>query len=836
MRWVKRIGLVVGVLALVLSVYIAFLIRDSFPKTDGELVVEGLNSKVEVIRDEWGIPYIFADNTHDLFFAQGYTHAQERFWQMDFWRHIGAGRLTELFGEGIVDTDIFLRSMGFTRLAEEELATMSDLSRSVLQSYADGVNAYLDGRSRSQVSFEYALLRLQNSSYTIEPWEPIHTLTWGKLMSWDLSGNMGAELDRAELAAALPLERVEQLYPPFPAGHPHIVGPEDGTAGSVPTAALPIPEAALGALEETARRARGLWALTGGGFEGIGSNSWVLSGSMTGSGMPLLANDTHLSIQMPGIWFSNGLHCRPLGEDCPFNVVGVSFPGVPAVVIGHNDRIAWGVTTQAVDTQDLFIERVDPDDPTRYEVEGEWVAFEVRQETLSVAGGEDFTFEVRSTRHGPVVSGVLFDDDFLDGTSAVGLPADYVVALAWESLRPSTLVEAVFGLNLATGYDDFREAASKWDIAAQNLVYADVEGNIAYQSTGRVPIRPAGDGRYPVPGWTSEYTWTGSVPFEEMPFLLNPPSGFISTANQPVIPREAHPFLTSDGDLGFRARRIVDMLAGSVGHTVETMQQMQMDNFHGGAALLVPHLLQVDPAGDAGVVELLEELGRWIGGRSSLQATGDSSGAAAFNAIWRHLLANLFHDDLPEDQRPYGGARETVVVANLLALPDDPYWDDVTTTERVERRDDILHRSMVEAHAELSSTFRDREEWSWGRMHVTEFRSPTFGESGIGLIEWFFNRTAPARVGGGPTVVNAVGWNAAEGYRTDWIPAHRMVIDLGDFGRSSFLHTTGQSGHAFHRHFDDMIEAWVDGVQAPMRWDPADIEASARSTLVLLPR
>jgi penicillin G amidase len=311
--------------------------------------------------------------------------------------------------------------------------------------------------------------------------------------------------------------------------------------------------------------------------------------------------------------------------------------------------------------------------------------------------------------------------------------------------------------------------------------------------------------------------------------------GFISTANQPVIPREVRPFLTSDGDLGFRARRIVDLLEGSGQHTVETLQRMQMDNYHGGAALLVPYLLDVDPAGDPAVAEIQEELAAWADGSAPFQASGDSSGAAAFNATWRHLLAGVFHDELPEDLHFNGGARETVVVANLMEEPDDPFWNDLTT-DRVERRDDILHRSMVEAHAELSSIFRDRDSWSWGRMHVTEFRSPTFGESGIGPIEWLFNRMAPARVGGGPAVVNAVGWDASEGYRTDWIPAHRMVIDLGDFGRSTFLHTTGQSGHAFHRHFDDMIEAWVDGKQAPMRWSRAEIDANARSTLVLLPR
>lgn len=831
MRWVKRIFLSILVLVVLASAFLFFLVRNSFPQVDGEITVGGLNSQVEVIRDEWGVPHIYASTTHDLFFAQGYTHAQERFWQMDFWRHIGAGRLSELFGEDQVETDMFLRSLGFTVQANQELAAMSARSRSILQSYADGVNAYLEGRGVNSLSLEYTILGLQNSSYEVEPWSPVNTLTWAKLMSWDLSGNLSDEIDRTVIASNLPVDRVEQLYPPFPEGHPYIVG---GPEGSMEVEVPGLPDAALGQLLRVARDAERVWSLTGGGFEGIGSNSWVLSGSKTRSGLPILANDTHLANQIPAIWFANGLHCVPVGPDCPFRVVGFSFAGVPAVVVGHNERIAWGVTTQSVDTQDLFIEKVNPDNERQYEVEGMWVDFETRRETLRVAGGDDVIFEVRVSRNGPIVSGTLIEEDLFDDSSALETPDDFAVALAWSSLRPSLLVEAFIGLNLAGNYDDFREATANWDIAAQNVVYADVDGNIAYQSTGSVPVRAAGNGRYPVPGWTGEYDWVGTVPFEEMPALFNPPSGYIVTANQFVIPASSEPFLTADGGHGYRAARITELLAASGGLDVGIMQGFQVDSRDGGAARVVPYLLAIDAEGDFGLSEIQDELRLWLEADEPLQARWDSSGAAAYQSIWRHILTNTFHDDLPEVVRPYGGGRWFTVVAELLEAPNDPYWNDINTDE-VENRDDILRLSMVDAYDELSSLFRNRGAWSWGRLHTASFENPTFGLSGIGPIEWLFNRDAPPRVGGSGELVNANGWDAAVGYEVVWIPSQRMVVDFDDFNRSTFLHSTGQSGHAFHRHYTDMIEPWTDGLHAPLWWSRQSVEDNARSTLILLP-
>ncbi len=832
MRWARRILVGLLVLAAVIAIFGFFLVRRPFPQVDGDLAAGGVDGAVEVIRDTDGVPHIYAGSEHDLFFAQGLVHAQDRFWQMDFWRHIGAGRLSEMFGNSQVETDLFLRSLDFTGLAEQELEMLDEGQRAILEAYAEGVNAYVESRSPSQVSLEYAILPLQASGYEIEPWTPLNTLTWAKVMSWDLSWNMLQEIDRAVLSAGLSVERVDQLYPAYPEDHPVIVDSEGGaTADSL---APTPPEGALVALGSAATRARDVWAITGGGFAGIGSNNWVVGGSHTESGKPVLANDPHLSIQMPSIWYQNGLHCNETSDDCPYQVVGFSFAGTPGVVLGHNERLAWGVTNQSADTQDLFIEKVNPDDPTQYEFEGEWVDMESRAETIVVAGGDDIDYDVMVTRHGPVISDTYFDEPPFLG-SDLDLPDDYVVSLAWQTLQPSTLVEAIIGMNRATTHEEFRAALSKWDIAGQNMVYADVDGNIGYQATGELPIRASGDGSWPVPGWTGEHEWTGTVPFEEMPALFNPPSDYIATANNPVIRPGGEPFFSVDANYGYRAVRIEEMLdSNPSGFSVTTAQGLQMDGFDGGAPNVIPHLLAIGSEDEA-VAAMQEVIEPWTTGPSAFIAAPDSPGCAAYQAVWAHLLRLTFHDEIPEDSWPDGGSRWFTVVGGLLENPDDPFWDDVRT-ETVEDRDAILEQAMIDAHHELTDLLGDdTTSWRWADLHTASFENLTFGQSGIAPIEWLFNRSAPNRVGGSDDIVNAVGFHPPDGYGVDWLPSMRMVIDLSDLAASTSVNTTGQSGHAFHTHYADMLDSWTDGTQHPMRWTRDQVEQGAEGSLTLAP-
>src|SRR3990172_1728278 len=535
-RVIRRGLIAVGsLIALLLILLVAgiILVRASFPRTRGTIKVPGLHSSVEVLRDAQGVPQIYATDTHDVFFAQGYVHAQDRFWQMDFWRHIGSGRLSEMFGESQLETDKFLRTMGWARVVEQELAALAPEARAALVAYAEGVNAYLAQHRGPSLSLEYAVLGLLTPGYTPEPWTPLNSLTWAKAMAWDLGGNMKLELERAVLLRKLGPQRLAELFPAYPAENPIIVaGPYAARHGGYAFAAEL--EAALPALSRVGARLQTLYTLLGGGLEGIGSNNWVVSGSRTTSGAPLLADDMHLGLRIPSIWYENGLHCEPVGAACPLEVVGYSFAGLPGVIVGHNQDIAWGVTNVGPDVQDLYLERLNPQNPDQYEVNGQWVDMTIVEETIQVAGSEPVLLTVRTTRHGPILSDV---DDAYAGLAAAHSGAtgeQYAVALRWTALDPTSIVRSELRLNQPHNWDEFRAALRDWDVPSQNFVYADRAGNIGYQTPGRIPVRAAGDGRLPVPGWTDEFEWQGYIPFEELPSLFNPPQGFIATANNAV--------------------------------------------------------------------------------------------------------------------------------------------------------------------------------------------------------------------------------------------------------------------------------------------------------------
>jgi penicillin G amidase len=827
-RWPRRlaIGVLAAVLVLVLVAValVTWSIRRPFPVTDGQLTLAVLDAPVDVLRDELGIPTIVASTERDLVRAQGFVHAQDRFWQMDVNRHIAAGRLAELFGPDQLDVDRFLRTLGFESVVREELAGLDPQAREALGDYADGVNAYLASRPHRALGLEYSVLGLQNRDYRPQPWEPIHTLLFLRLMAWDLGGNMTGEIERARLAHELGPERTADLFPPYPPWTPAIVD-DDAAVEEAEAAAHDEVLASPGVqhdLAEVESALDALVAVRGHQPDGVGSNSWAVGGSRSATGAPLIANDPHLGIGMPAIWYANTLRCAEDAPDCDLHAGGFSFPGSPAVIIGHNERIAWAVTNLGPDVQDLYVERVNPDDPDQYEVDGEWVDMEVAEETLFAADGSSETLAVRRTRHGPVLSGVYGALDEAEETGALG-DDQHVLALRWTALEPTRTVESFLGFNKAQDWEEFRAAAEHMHIAAQNLTYADVDGSIGYQATGRVPMRAGGDGTVPVPGWTDEFAWTGYVPFEELPWMLDPEGGVIATANNPVAGPDYPHFLSSDYDYGHRAHRIETLLAGAGDEvTVEAMSAMQGDEHDAGSEHVVPHLLDVD-SDDERVQAIQELLRTWDG-----QAAADSASAAAYQATWRHLLAGTFHERMPERYHPNGRSRWLEVTARLLEDPDSWWW-------QPQGRDARLEQAMAEAHDELVERLGDDPAgWRWGDLHTATFRNATLGQSGIGLIERLFNR-GPYSVGGGFSIVNATGWNAAEGYEVVWLPSLRLVMDLADLDGTRGIHTTGQAGHAYHRHYVDMAEPWQANELHHMPWSVDRAREEARDHLRLQP-
>jgi penicillin amidase len=854
-RFLMRGLIAVVILALVLGAGGAFyfksylpntVAKQSFPQIDGEIRVAGLEGPVDVYRDSMGIPHIYAASAHDLFFAQGYVHAQDRFWQMDAWRHIGSGTLSEMFGSAQVETDTFLRTLGWRVTAEAEWEALGPDSRAILQAYTDGVNAYLKDHNGTALSLEYAILGLLSPDYKIEPWTPVNSLTWGKAMAWDLRGNMDEEITRAVLLKTLTPEQVDQLYPLYPEDHPVIVNKiGDGTAASAVPAA-PMDPALLSALplDSVQSNIALLDPLLGQLSDGIGSNSWAVSGKLTDTGMPILANDPHLGIQMPSIWYQVDMHCMPKSDACPFEMAGFSFAGVPGVVIGHNDRIAWGFTNTGPDVMDLFIEKVNPENPNQYEVDGKWVDFETRKETIAIVGGEPVEVTVRLTRHGPVISdaygplkdqGDPKDKEFVPFKERAGieLPQQYVIALQWTALTPSTPFEAIWGFDKAQNWDEFRAAASNFHVPAQNLLYADVDGNIGYQMPGDVPIRKKGDGRFPVPGWNSEYDWTGYIPFEEQPYTFNPAEGYIVTANNQVPPR-GYPYLvTADWDYGFRANRIVEMIQNAPGKIdIAYIQKMQGDAYDASAAALLPIWSEINyKAASPNEAYALDLLQKWDD-----QSTADSKAAAVYQQFWWNLDQNTFNDDLPERYAVSGGDKDFEVMRRLVQAPNDPFWDDRSTADKVETRDDIFIASLVETVNQLEKNYgKDPAKWpTWGSLHTATFRNQTLGESGISLIEDLFNR-GPFPTGGGKSIVNATGWSIGESFEVDWLPSMRMIVDLSNLNNSLTVHTTGQSGHAYSKHYADMAPLWASVQYYPMWWDQPSAIKDAEGHLVLKP-
>ncbi|MGH3508048.1 MAG: penicillin acylase family protein [Nocardioidaceae bacterium] len=843
LRWVGVVVVLLLVAGVVASVW---TVRRSFPQTDGTIELEGLTSSVTVLRDDQGIPQIYAETPDDLFFAQGYVQAQDRFYEMDFRRHLTAGRLAEMVGEDALETDMFVRTLGWRRVAEQELALLSPTTRQYLDSFSSGVNAYLADHDGGDISLEYAALGLGGLDYKPEEWSSVDSLAWLKAMAWDLGSNMADEVDRSLATADLDVSEIAALYPDYPhaqnrpivnqGGIVDGVFEPDATGNSTREPRRPPPRygaRALDALSRAEQASRSLSELLG-TTSGLGSNAWVVSGDLTASGAPILANDPHLGASMPGVWYQMGLHCTTVDSACPFDVTGFTFAGLPGVVIGHNARIAWGFTNLYPDTQDLYLEQVDDDGTYLYD--GKRVPLETREETFGIAGEDSKTITVRTTRHGPLISDVSDDLSTVGANAPVGKRApergtDYAVALRWTALDPGRTAESLFALNKASNWDEFREAARTFEVPSQNMVYADVEGHIGYQAPGQIPIRRTGDGNWPVPGWDPAYDWSGDyIPFDALPNLFDPDSGVIVTANQAVIGEEYPYYIGDCYDYGYRAQRILGELTrmAEVGDlTPEDMLDLQLDNHSLLAEQLTPILLDINLPTDY-----------YRGGQRVLRGwdyamDADSVGAAYFNVVWRNLLELTFHDQLPEDTWPDGDSRWWTVMLEQLEDPYGPFWDNVETPN-AESRDMILQDAMMTARDDLTQAqSRNPKDWEWGHLHRLNLRNETVGDDSS-PVAFLFNR-GDYKVGGGSSIVNAVAWDASEGFEATSVPSMRMVIPMDNLDAARWINLTGASGHAYNSHYTDQADLWVDGETLPWLFSRDAVEAAGGDELTLEP-
>ncbi|MBI1943691.1 MAG: penicillin acylase family protein [Betaproteobacteria bacterium] len=790
-RFLRFAALAAALLAL-LAIGAFLYLRQSLPRIDGEARLAGLAAPVEVLRDRYGIPHIFAASLEDASFALGYVHAQDRLWQMEVNRRLGAGRLAEVVGAGALETDRFLRTLGVRRAAEANLKSLDAETLRLLEAYAAGVNAFL--ASDPVLPPEFWLTGARP-----EPWTPVDSVAWTKMMAWDLGGNWKNELLRMRLASALPLERIHQFVAPYP--------------GEAPPQIVDLKEL-YGTLERDAVRL----AEFAPDNEGLGSNNWVLSGARTASGKPLLANDPHLGLTAPPVWYF--AHLAAPGV----NVIGATLPGVPAVVLGRNDRIAWGFTNTGPDVQDLYIEKLDaaggylaPEGPR---------AFETIEETIRVKDGAPEKLRVRVSRHGPVISDVLRPAQEL-------APRGYVIAFAWTALaNDDRTAQAAVKIARAHDWEGFLAAARDFHTPQQNMVYADTAGNIGFVAAGRIPVRkPANDlkGLAPAPGWLAKYDWDGYLPFDELPRSFNPASGALVTANHRITPEGYPHFISAEWQPPYRAERIRALLDAVPRHSVPSFARIQGDVVSLAMRELLPRLLATRPRSEE-ARRVLAMLAKWDGA----MAAGQAEPLIAWG-WWRELTRALYADELGAAFRPNWLAR-AVFVSRVLSgdASHAPWCDDARTPAR-ETCEELLALSLEAALADLKSRHGARiSDWRWGEAHAARHEHRPLGRQP--LLARLFDIRAPSP--GDAYTVN-VGRNnfydEAEPFANRHAASLRAIYDLADPESSLYIHSGGQSGNLLSPHYDAFTAAWARNEYIPMRTARTTLDAERHHLLRLLP-
>ena len=878
-------------LILVAALAVVVVLRGPLPKHSGEVILSGPRAEIRVLRDDRAVPHIYATTDHDLFFAQGYVHAQERFFQMDLSRHMASGRLAELVGESGKESDITVRTMGLRRVAEQEWDLLSAEARGFYEAYAEGINAYISGKQPWQLANEYAVLGLSLPVADIEPWTGIDSLVSLKQLNSGLSNTHTSEIERMGYLQKLGSPAaVEELFPRFeeekrrpiigqettgsnlrpradyPVAEPlpletRETNPEDcpepspqpdriasqspGTGGETPSLSSGD---AIGALQSVQQAMEAAPHLLGDG-PGIGSNSFAISGQHTASGKPIIGNDPHLQIAYPSVWFQVGLHCEQLNGECTFDVSGFSMAGLPGVMIGRNADLAWGLTNLGGDVSDLVVEKNVGENS--YQRDGRCLAYQTRTETIRVAGGEDVEIRVRTSVHGPIVSGLFAPDEQF--RPVPGASENLSVALQWTALMPGRTGESFIALSRARNAEEVSAAAALMEAPAENILFATASGDIGYQAPGRYPVRPVkapadgrdgvaheadnlgADGRWPRPGWDSSYDWQGFYAPSDMPAVLNPADGIIVPANQPVTSEASGPYLgTAFYVQGYRSQQMYDAIAHLTAQgpvTLEEASKIMLLDGSPQAQELAPALTTVELS-DERHKELQSELARWYerGGHYAV----DEPGAM----IMASLFSHLGHAALADDGVEYPEIR---LMGKLISEPQNPLWDDKNTPE-VEDAAQIMRRAYAETDAELTARLgRDHTTWRWGDLHVQTPRHQILGGEGL---PWFvrdhFSRK-PRAIGGGPEIPNATAYdtrvkdNGQVDYEVLGGPSMRMAVDMSDVDQARWVISSGSSGHPWSSHVADQFEAWAEGDFFDWPFSREAVAGATRDTMILRP-
>lgn len=776
---------------------------------EGLVQLPGVQARVDIVRDAEGIPHIYAQNAQDAYFALGFVHAQDRLWQLEMNRRIASGRLSEILGPKALNGDRFLRTLGVYRNAEEIERNLSPEARSALEAYAKGINAYLARRS-GPLPPEFLL----TGAPAPEPWKPADSLAWQTMMAWDLSGNWMQELLRMRLSQRLSIKQIGDFLAPYPGVAP--VNTMDYTL---------LYRQLAGVTEHMNKVAENAPPSL---IQGKGSNNWVISGSISETGKPLLANDPHLGLTVPSVWYLAHLSAPGL------NVIGGTLPGIPSVVLGRNERIAWGFTNTGPDVQDLYIERINPANANQYRTPEGWADFSVRREIIKVKDSADVAIDVRTTRHGPVISGA---PPFADKA-----PVDtknHVIAFAWTALRSDDLTfQAGMRLNRSGNWQEFLGALRDFSSPQQNIVYADIDGNIGFVAPGRIPLRrPDNDlmGLAPAPGWDSRYDWNDFIPFHLLPRQFNPASQRVVTANEKIVGPDYPYFLTSEWDTPYRANRIKALLDAKEKHGVHSFASIQLDNVSLAAQEILPVLRRTNPLSDRARL-VLGSLAAWNG-----EMGLERSEPLIFNAWMRQVSKRIFADELGEAlMRDYWSQRNMhlPMVKALQDMEAQSAWcrdANAPLAAAPQTCAEVLSTSLEEALDDLKKRYGpDMSSWKWGQAHFAHAEHRPFSK--VPLLSALFDIRVPT--GGDTFTVNAgriALRDETEPFANRHAASMRAIYDLAHLENSRFIASTGQSGNVLSRFYRNFAGRWANGAYVPMQMERKSVEQNKLGTLTLAP-
>lgn len=799
------IGISLSLLVILVAVvlFLRHLLTKSFPVTEGSIAVAGLLSETQVYRDRLGVPHVLARNEYDMFFTQGYVHAQDRLWQMDMIRRIAQGRVSEILGEMTVDFDKLFRTLGIARISEEIEQGLPPETRQLLAAYADGVNAFLRGNEH-RLPIEFDLL-----DYRPDSWEPRHSIMVGRMIAWDLAMGTMTDIPFAMLADKVSLEKAAQAIPVT-----------NGAVSNILTALRELQSTLAGHLtDDTLGIAGGVqwgeWFMpvnykfrtaSGSGRTSAGSNSWAVGPKHSVSGRPILANDLHLVMPVPSLWYQ--MHLSSPG----WNVAGVSLPGAPLIVVGKNDAVAWGFTNGMIDDVDFFIEEVDVSLST-YLFRGRWLPLKTQEETMYIGKNDSLVLTRRSTHHGPIVDEILKS---VGQSSPDSAPQHrFMLSMQWTGFESSDEFRAFYLMNKATNAAEFEAGVRSLAVPGQNVVYADTLGNIAHWVAARIPVRRNYNPMFPLPGWTGDADWKGYIPFNQLPKVWNPPEGFIASANNPFVGINYSYYVSDLWEPPSRITRIREMLNSPDVLSVEDVKRFQTDILSPHGREFSTHILrafQDEYESDPLISSMLEYLRNW-----DFQYHRDNVAPTIVNTTFLKFLRNVFEDEMGDTLFRYFVTFTAIPyrAADQLLSAGDSTWFDDARTSHVETKDEILRKSLYDAMEELQTFFgNDTKLWRWGSLHTVTFVHP-FGTRKP--LDNVFN-IGPFPLGGSGSTVNkaefrftqpAVG--STDPYAVVVGASMRHVIDLGD--RTSFFSiiTSGVSGQALHKHYDDQTILWLNG-------------------------